>query len=234
MAKGTFDKRQFIAALITDNATQWTEGDRQFLESQDDSALVKFAPLLNDSNTDTADGEGGGTAVADPPTAADPNNPNPPANQQAVAAAAAAGGAGVAAPAAQAAPVDNNTDPVEAWLTANGAPPVVADNIRSGLAIHNAEKARLVATITANAANRWTPEQLQAKPLGELQAIVEFGKSAAPVANATPDSPAYAPSYAGAMGAPPYIPAGTPVANAAGDADDDGGLDAPTMNFERR
>ena len=48
------------------------------------------------------------------------------------------------------------------------------DMIREGIAANKAEKTRLVNTITANARNVFTAEQLQGKKLDELKAIAKL------------------------------------------------------------
>jgi hypothetical protein len=66
-------------------------------------------------------------------------------------------------------------------------------------------KKTLVANLLKHPANRFTEPQLNAKELGELQAIADMAGAGTPTGNASgnPGSPAYRPNYRGAAGAPP-------------------------------
>ena len=67
----------------------------------------------------------------------------------------------------------------------NSASPDIREMITSGLRVQAATKAKLVKVITSNARNRFTPEQLNVKPLEELENLVALvgGEKKAPVAN---------------------------------------------------
>ncbi len=67
-------------------------------------------------------------------------------------------------------PTDNMT--AEQYIAQ--APPQIAEVLANGVKAHNKEKAELVASITANKQNVFTAEQLNAKPLNELQGIAKL------------------------------------------------------------
>jgi len=118
-------------------------------------------------------------------------------------------------PPASVAPLAKAADPIPAQNMTpeqyidTQVPEAMRGMFRSGLIAHNARKAELIATITANKANRFAADALQTKELPELEAIAALAKVApAPVGN-----------YAGAVGAP--------VANAGAPE----GLGLPSMSF---
>lgn len=92
--------------------------------------------------------------------------------------------------------VKTNADPkqeqpvtVEQYIAQ--APAGIRDMLNTGLMVHNAKKAEMVAKIKANKGNRFTDAQLEAKELGELQAILDLVAAAAPVQNKVPGAPAF-------------------------------------------
>lgn len=90
------------------------------------------------------------------------------------------------------APVANS---VEEFI--GSAPAEMQDVLRSGLAAHQAQKTGLVDTIVANASNKFTKEQLNAMPLGQLEAIAALAKTPAAAA---PTNNQSKPNYAGQGG----------------------------------
>lgn len=91
------------------------------------------------------------------------------------------------------APVANS---VEEFI--GSAPAEMQDVLRSGLAAHQSQKNGLVDTIVANASNKFTKEQLNAMPLGQLEAIAALAKTAP--AAAAPATNQAKPNYAGQGG----------------------------------
>jgi len=115
-----------------------------------------------------------------------------------------------AAKAPEAAPAKPQT--VNEYIDA--APKEMQDVLRNGMTAYNAEKAKFIAAITANKANKFTKEQLEAKPLDELKNLAALAASHVP-----PQAPVQ-PFYGGqADGA-------DVTANA-----EEEPLEAPTMNF---
>lgn len=164
--------------LIANEATTWAEGDREFLESQPPEMLEKFAP---------AEVENKKYGDKKPPLEEDEEEekkrmPKPPLKNDAPAAVPEAQPAAPPAAAAPAAPVVAVT--VDEYIAA--APEGIRDMLAAGLTAHNAEKAELMAGITANAANTYTQEQLGAKDLAELQQLHQIAALVAPTANAQP------------------------------------------------
>lgn len=102
------------------------------------------------------------------------------------------------------------------------APPEIRDVLANSLAVHNAQKAELIKTITANAACTFHKDFLATKALPELQGLAALASAAkpAPVAN-------------GFYGVPMFN--GQATLNAAAPALVDnagGGLSLPVMTFE--
>ena len=87
------------------------------------------------------------------------------------------------------------------------APAEMQDVLRSGLTAHQNQKNGLIDVIVANASNKFTKEQLNAMPLGQLEAIAALAKVPAPAAPATNQGTPPAADYSGQGGQ------GTPVAN---------------------
>lgn len=80
----------------------------------------------------------------------------------------------------------------------NNAPPEIQEMLREGLALRIAAKQKLVATITANKANRFTKEALEAKSKEELEALAALAAPQTPVRTAPTGN-----NYVGAGTAPP-------------------------------
>jgi len=69
---------------------------------------------------------------------------------------------------------EEETEPKTAEEYIAKAPEGIRDMLEAGLAAHNAEKDKLITTITSNKACTFTKEQLRAKPLAELKAIASL------------------------------------------------------------
>ncbi len=80
-------------------------------------------------------------------------------------------------------------------------PAGIRSTVENAMAFETAQKEELIKVITTNELNRFSPEALATKDLGELQAIAAF---AAPAASPSPAAMP-APMYAGAQGAPQQI-----------------------------
>ena len=56
------------------------------------------------------------------------------------------------------------------------APPEMREVLESGLKMHRERKSKLVQTLLGNKRNKFTKEQLEAKSMDELEALVELGQ----------------------------------------------------------
>jgi len=83
------------------------------------------------------------------------------------------------------------------------APPAIRDMLNSSIAVHNAEKAKLVKVITENKLNTFSEANLQGKDLQELKAIATLAQPVALVGNQDPVAPALTPMYVGLGDAAP-------------------------------
>ena len=102
----------------------------------------------------------------------------------------------------------------------NAAPEGIRDVLTNSVAVHEAEKIKLVDSIVANKANKFTKEFLAGKSLNELQGIAALAGS--PVTNTQPQM-----FYGGQA-----TPAGQPTNNAAPVVQE--ALVMPTMNFAKK
>lgn len=146
------------------------EADRGVLMSLDDKTLEKIQPKPVANSTPPS-------TIPVPPVPASPPVPTPP-------------------PTAVPAPVANVTF---AELLANADPATKELLSEMGQAFAG-EKGRLVAAITANKACKFTPEQLNAKPIAELRLLAEL---AVPPQSATATNQNPLGSYLGAWTPPP-------------------------------
>jgi len=112
-----------------------------------------------------------------------------------------------------------NAAPVDLAGYIANAPPQLRDVLTNAVASHESAKTGLIAQITANAQNTFSPEFLGGKGLAELQGLAALATTPATVQVPA----AAAPMFIGQATAP-----GVPVANA---GDDEEPLLAPTMNF---
>lgn len=101
------------------------------------------------------------------------------------------------------------------------APAQFQDVIRNGLAAHEAQKADLIDTITANEANQFSKEFLQTKGLQELQGLAAI--AAAPAAASPEAASAPVPMFNGAA---------TPAKPTNNATSDEGVLVAPTLSWD--
>ncbi len=206
----TVTREQRINAIVGNAQSGFTEIDRPFLNGRTDDQLLKLMGAPGGAGTG---GSAGTTNAGTPPVPPTPPAPTAPAAPTANAAPVAP-----AAPAAPAAPVT-----MAAWLAS--VPPELAGLVSNGLAAHTATMNDLITTITANANNVFTRDQLVAMGtgpagLGTLQAMAALAKTPAPVAG-NPLYPVYRANYAGAA-----APAPTGAAPAVNEC-----LMIPTMNF---
>ncbi|KKK92747.1 hypothetical protein LCGC14_2699820 [marine sediment metagenome] len=133
------NKEELVNGLIANEATQFTDDDKEWLNGLDEERLKKMAPpVIVDAEAD-AEAE---RIAAEAETAR-------------LAALESSG----------------DTPPVTTEDYIANAPEEVQQVLNSGLQMHRSRKEALVAAIKANARNTFSEEQLQAKPLTELESI---------------------------------------------------------------
>jgi Uncharacterized protein conserved in bacteria (DUF2213) len=210
--KHIMDKNQRVNAIITANIG-WAEDDRDKLMAFNDVQVEAIHNAFPPTRPPAA-----GAPQAQPPQA-------PPQTATGSATIAVTGplthAAGSNQPPQQApgyppqmqqmqAPGKPTT--VEEYVT--NAPKDIQDVLRNSVAMHNEEKQRLVAVITANKNNTFTKEDLSNRPLGELKCLAALAGGM---------EAAQRPANYGGM-------APVPTGNAAATEEC---LQLPTMNFEK-
>ena len=218
----TMNKQELVDAIITNENSGWGEDDREFLTALPDARLAKVAAntapntdeeMEEELENDTTDGKGN-------------KKPGKGGTKDAVDSADPVSGRGKAPKFSQAngekaedqGPIDNaRLRSALAGLTADEyidlAPPGVDDMLRTGMAAFNAEKGRVIDTITANKANQFSEAFLQTKSLDELRALAALASTGGP-----------------RRGVPMFGPTGgDALATNASMAEPP--LEAPTMNF---
>lgn len=162
--------------LISNEQTKWEEDDREFLSSLDEDQLDKMFPIENEDKK----------AAGKLPPVSDPEQV-----QKVVDKAAKDVG-----PQEQETKTANNKEKSPTLDEhIETLPSEIQEFVREGLMIRNAEKARLVEIIVNDDRNRFTEDQLNKKPLGELQAIADLCRNEE---EEGPDS--RYPQYVGASG----------------------------------
>lgn len=152
------DKKQLVDSLISNKATAWAEADRDTLMAMDEKILAKLAPVDNVAMPSGMDAVEWAKMTPEEKKAAADKVKKPAAN----------------AADTQPAPV---AEPSVDQYIAN-APAGIRDVLQNSLQIHEAEKAKTIAIITANKLNTFTADQLKGKPLGELKAIAALAAPA--------------------------------------------------------
>ena len=212
-------KEDLINDLIEYDGMQFTDGDRSFLEGLDEDQLVKMTPALyKDAGEYDEGGDNGVQFSVDGELfevtqgeGTDAFQVNPVGNE-------ATRTVQVREPVIN----EGVEEPPTFEELLDAAPSEYRDMIQNGLAAHNAEKVRLISTITANENNMFAADYLEQHPLGTLQAIA---KLAGPGAGGGPTV-----NYAGAAGGPAYMPG---EGDAGAMADGAGGtLETPVLNWD--
>jgi hypothetical protein len=192
---GKMSAQDLVAGLIENTATAWSEDDREFLEQQDLATLEKMVPI------DNGYGKGKKAKAKDDDEDEEKMADNANAGPAEEATAEPASTPQAAAPAPVEPALADNDDleqqqqPATAAEYIAAAPPEIRDVLEAGLAAHNEQRAKLIGGITANSASTYTQEQLQAKPMAELQQLHQlasvkkspavYAGKAAPTGNAT-------------------------------------------------
>jgi len=143
-------KEKMVSDIITSNLNSWVETDRDTLMKFDDTTLENIVS----SETLAAK-----TAV---------ENAVKAATEKAAAEKAAAEKAAAEKVAANSTPTPKTVDE---YINDRTVPEAIRNVLKSGVATYNAMQAKLIACITANERNKFTPEQLKLKDNDELQMI---------------------------------------------------------------
>jgi hypothetical protein len=187
-------KDEVVDAIIANEKSGWTEDERGFLLDLDDDKLDKVAAnakvdlegddkdetedddLANDTTDKRGNKKPGKGKVKDAVDKTDPTDGkgNTPKHMLAK-----------GEKAKDQAPLDNESlrnlmSNMSADEFLDLAPEGVRDMLQTGMTTFNAEKDRVVASITANKANTFTKEFLQSKQLDELQALAKLAANATP------------------------------------------------------
>ena len=179
------DRKELVDNLIANEVNEWSDDDREFLMNATDAQFEKMAAEVTV--------EAPAVNVVTPEV-----TPAPAPVQNAVVV-----GAASIAPKA-----------VTANEYVQNAPAEIRDMLNAGLSSHNADRQRVIANITANDKNIFTPEQLGGKDLQELKALEALAYQA----------PAQLPAGQKANYAGANAPGGAPVQNTQEH------LDLPTWN----
>lgn len=135
------EQKQLVNELIANEATQWTEDDREWLGGHTVDVLRKFAPIKNEEeDADKGDGDQGNE-----PATATKEETTPVANTQ----------------------EPRKPQTVEEALAS--LPEPIQNTLRESLARDDEEKAKLVEVITTNERCAYTKQELQGKGLKELR-----------------------------------------------------------------
>jgi len=137
------NKEKLVNELVANAATQYTEDDREWLSTLEATQLEKMSPVISDEGEGEGE-EGNKTKVE---VEVEGEKTAPTANCQ---------------NAAPAAPITTDS-----YIAA--APPEVQAILESGLRMHRARKATLVEALTNNARCRFSADQLNARPVEELE-----------------------------------------------------------------
>lgn len=140
-------KDQLVEGLIANEATQYSEDDRDWLSTLEESQLARMSPVVNE--------EEGGKEGEELPEAAVTEEPAEEVEE----------------PAVNAAPTPVSTEDYIA-----SAPSEIREVLDSGLRMHRARKQKLVDGILANKRNTFSKEQLCTKGLDELEAIASLAE----------------------------------------------------------
>jgi len=151
--KKRMNKEKLVEALIKNEGTQWGDDDKNALMELEDDVLKKMVPVENET-----DGEAEAKAKADVEAKAKTDS-------EAKAKASENKG-------------DGEDDTVENMSAEEYIDKKVPSELKgvfqSGLASYKANKSRLIDIITSNEKNIFTKEQLEAKGLDELRALVSL------------------------------------------------------------
>jgi len=151
------NKSKIVDALIKNESTQWAEDDKESLMELSEDILNKMSPVMNEED-DKDDDKTTEDKAADNKASenADENKGTSEENPE------------------EKETTENMT--AEDYI-AKKVPAELKEVLRNGLSSYKADKARLIAVITANKKSTFTKEQLEAKGLEELKAIATLASN---------------------------------------------------------
>lgn len=196
------DKEKIVDGLIANKATQYDKADKEWLMTLNEDQLKKMEPATEatpggdgdgDDKNKNKDGEG------------DDSGKTPEVNSD--------GSPKVLKDPEQGKQTTNQAPTVEEYIA--NAPAEMQGALTAMMQSHDAEKHRLISTITANKDNQFTEDYLKTLGVETLKGIAALAKPAAQTAN-----------FSGAGGAPPVISANNVPEQTA--------LVAPTCNFKKK
>lgn len=118
-------KEEMVNSLITNEATNWKEDDKELLMQTDDDVLAKMMPVIK----------------------------NEEKNEEGV---------------------QNDGQPATVDEFISKAPAEMQEVLKNGINTYNTEKKKVISTITAFQANKFTEKELQLKDLDELKKLASF------------------------------------------------------------
>lgn len=218
----SMNKKQAVNALIANTTTSYDEEDRDWLMGLELNQLEKMLPATNGKNTGGSDHSGDGRDDDNGDTLKDGASQVKPKKL------------GSKSGATRNVDADDEDDKKKGKATRNAeaaipatveeyignAPAGMRDVLQSMAVNHDAAKNRLIGTITANKANKFSKEYLQGMNLGDLQNLAALATP--------PDAPRQQALYSGN-----YAGQGDVVDNAQQTAVVEVALPVPTMNFAR-
>lgn len=221
------DKEQLIEALIGNEASGWTEDDRDVLSNFSEEKLQTFVDNVGKLSKEEEEDDDkkpatkkGGKATANEDAAAK-------AKAAKEAAAKATANDDAAKKSTKDAAVKNGseevpTENVEDYIAK--APPAMRSMLRSGILAHNQEKARLIQVIVANKANKFSEEFLNNQELEMLEGLAELAGTSNSAPAGKPKSKYFAQGAA----------TSTHNTDQTDNAEHDAGpvLESPVMNFD--
>lgn len=152
-----------VSALIANAAVHWDEDDREFLLTLQDEHFDKLVANAAEPDDDEEEPDGGGSMVPDGKKPGQ-NKDNEMVKDD---------------------PDDSPAQNAEQYIAS--APPGIREVLQMGYAALQAQRKELITAITANKANKFTPQYLAQQDLAVLQGIAALAQ---PVANAARPSSA--------------------------------------------
>lgn len=144
-------KEKIVDGLIANGCTHWSDEDREFLLSQNESQLEKMIPVVNVDDT------------PDPPT---PDNVPDTLTENKESA---------ITPDASPSP----PKPLTAEEYVQNAPPEIREVLSSGLSVNRQQKAAFIESIVANEVNVFTKEYLETQSFKQLSGIARLAVDSA-------------------------------------------------------
>ena len=182
------DKDKIISDLISNDATPFTDSDKEGLAKMDDKTIAELGELAGKATP----------PETDPPK----KDPTETATKEELADAAAKGAEGIEGKPKkeeQELAEVNQASTFNEWL--DTAPPEYREMLQSGMHAHDQQKTDLIEQIVGNEQNTFTKEELAGQPIETLQKMAKLATNQESQEPVQPQRGFF--SYAGAAGAPP-------------------------------